>query len=180
MHDQGAPSPQPRVWVPGGGSYCTVTDGGCASAVGVQVFNEYLQDISAIKTSDSGQRVACCGDCSVKVVHRTGMEFEAPRACGQKRVWPQAAWSPRRRACTHMLCLFAAGFARGEPGSQAHDRRVPRQGAFAIHLPPPPPRVHACPLANTTVPQVEWDDTATGFACSATDGFLYVHELLGV
>ena len=76
MHDQGAPSPQPRVWVPGGGSYCTVTDGGCASAVGVQVFNEYLQDISAIKTSDSGQRVACCGDCSVKVVHRTGMEFE--------------------------------------------------------------------------------------------------------
>ena len=61
------------------------TDGGCASAVGVQVFNEYLQDICAIKTSDSGQRVACCGDCSVKVVHRTGMEFEAPRACGRKR-----------------------------------------------------------------------------------------------
>ena len=53
--------------------------------MGVQVFNEYLQDISAVKASDSSQRVACCGDCSVKVVHRNGMEFEAPRACGHKK-----------------------------------------------------------------------------------------------
>ena len=48
--------------------------------MGVQVFNEYLQDISAVKAADSSQRVACCGDCAVKVVHRNGMEFEAPRA----------------------------------------------------------------------------------------------------
>ena len=45
----------------------------------------------------------------------------------------------------------------------------------------PPPFVPPCAHAPTPiVPQVEWDDTATGFACSATDGFLYVHELLGV
>ena len=87
-----------------------------------KVFNEYLQDISAIKTSDSGQRVACCGDCSVKVVHRTGMEFEV---------------------------LLEVSL----------DRK-PTIGEF--------------------LDKVEWDDTATGFACSATDGFLYVHELLGV
>jgi len=87
-----------------------------------KVFNEYLQDVSAIKTSDSGQRVACCGDCSVKVVHRTGMEFEV---------------------------LLEVSL----------DRK-PTIGEF--------------------LDKVEWDDTATGFACSATDGFLYVHELLGV
>lgn len=115
--------------------------------MGVQVFNEYLQDISAIKTSDSGQRVACCGDCSVKVVHRTGMEFEV---------------------------LLEVSLDRKPTIGEFLDK------ARSLHLPPPPPRVHACPCANSTVPQVEWDDKATGFACSATDGFLYVHELLGV
>ena len=25
--------------------------------------------------------------------------------------------------------------------------------------------------------QVEWDDSAKAFACSSTDGYLYVHEL---
>ena len=91
--------------------------------MGVQVFNEYLQDISAVKAADSSQRVACCGDCAVKVVHRNGMEFEAPRALTLTltltltlpltltltltltlwtqevlvvRLWPRAAWSPRR------------------------------------------------------------------------------------
>ena len=44
------------------------------------MFNEYLQDISSITTTASGQRVACCGDFSVKVVHRSGMEFEAQLA----------------------------------------------------------------------------------------------------
>lgn len=146
--------------------------------MGVQVFNEYLQDISAIKTSDSGQRVACCGDCSVKVVHRTGMEFEAPRACGQA-LWPRAAWSPRRLSMRpHALfvpqVLLEVSLDRKPTIGEFLDK------ARSLHLPPPPPRVHACPCANSTVPQVEWDDKATGFACSATDGFLYVHELLGV
>ena len=73
-------------------------------------------------------------------------------------------------------CIGAAGFARGGSGSQAHDRRVPRQGAFAT---PPTPTCARASTHCTIVPQVEWDDKATGFACSATDGYLYVHELLG-
>ena len=47
------------------------------SAMGTtKVFNEYLQDLSAFYTSATGQRVACCGDTAVKIVHRTGVELE--------------------------------------------------------------------------------------------------------
>ena len=47
------------------------------SAMGTtKVFNEYLQDLSAFYTSATGQRVACCGDTMVKIVHRTGVELE--------------------------------------------------------------------------------------------------------
>ena len=48
------------------------------SAMGTsRVFNEYLQDVSAFYTASTGQRVACCGDTMVKIVHRTGVELEA-------------------------------------------------------------------------------------------------------
>ena len=47
------------------------------SAMGTsRVFNEYLQDVSAFYTANTGQRVACCGDTQVKIVHRTGVELE--------------------------------------------------------------------------------------------------------
>ena len=47
------------------------------SAMGTsRVFNEYLQDVSAFYTASTGQRVACCGDTQVKIVHRTGVELE--------------------------------------------------------------------------------------------------------
>lgn len=42
----------------------------------LQVFNEYLQDLSAFYTSATGQRVACCGDTAVKIIHRTGVDLE--------------------------------------------------------------------------------------------------------
>jgi len=91
------------------------------SAMGTtKVFNEYLQDISAFYTSATGQRVACCGDTAVKIVHRTGVELEV-----------------------HL--------------EVALDRK-PTIGEF--------------------LDKVEWDDSAKAFACSATDGYLYVHELL--
>ena len=47
------------------------------SAMGTsRVFNEYLQDVSASYVASTGQRVACCGDTQVKIVHRTGVELE--------------------------------------------------------------------------------------------------------
>jgi len=96
-----------------------------------------------------------------------------------KALWPRAAWSPRRLSMRPHALLVPQVLL------EVSLDRKPTIGEFldkarSLHLPPPPPRVHACPCANSTVPQVEWDDKATGFACSATDGFLYVHELLGV
>jgi len=91
------------------------------SAMGTtKVFNEYLQDLSAFYTSATGQRVACCGDTAVKIVHRTGVELEV-----------------------HL--------------EVALDRK-PTIGEF--------------------LDKVEWDDRAAAFACSSTDGYLYVHEIL--
>lgn len=47
------------------------------SAMGTtKVFNEYLQDLSALFTHATGQRVACCGDTSVKIIHRKGVDLE--------------------------------------------------------------------------------------------------------
>ena len=34
------------------------------------------------------------------------------------------------------------------------------------------------PVTGQLVDKVEWDDAGKAFACSATDGHLYVHELL--
>jgi len=91
------------------------------SAMGTsKVFNEYLQDVSAFYTASTGQRVACCGDTQVKIVHRTGVELEV-----------------------HLEVNL--------------DRK---------------------PVIGHFLDKVEWDDTAKAFACSATDGYLYVHELL--
>jgi len=91
------------------------------SAMGTtRVFNEYLQDLSAFYTSATGQRVACCGDTAVKIVHRTGVELEV-----------------------HL--------------EVALDRK---------------------PTIGEYLDKVEWDDSAKAFACSSTDGYLYVHELL--
>ena len=91
------------------------------SAMGTsRVFNEYLQDVSAFYTATTGQRVACCGDTMVKIVHRTGVELE---------VYLEVTL----------------------------DRK---------------------PVIGHYLDKVEWDDQAKAFACSATDGYLYVHELL--
>jgi len=91
------------------------------SAMGTsRVFNEYLQDVSAFYTASTGQRVACCGDTQVKIVHRTGVELEV-----------------------HL---------------EVNLDRKPTIGHF--------------------LDKVEWDDQAKAFACSATDGHLYVHEIL--
>ena len=91
------------------------------SAMGTsKVFNEYLQDVSAFYTASTGQRVACCGDTMVKIVHRTGVELEV-----------------------HL---------------EVQLDRTPAIGHF--------------------LDKVDWDYDAKAFACSATDGYLYVHELL--
>ena len=91
------------------------------SAMGTsRVFNEYLQDVSAFYTANVGQRVACCGDTMVKIVHRTGVELEV-----------------------HL------------------EVDLDRQAKIGHYL-----------------DKVDWDDSAKAFACSATDGFLYVHEIL--
>jgi len=91
------------------------------SAMGTsKVFNEYLQDVSAFYTANTGQRVACCGDTLVKIVHRTGVELE-------------------------------------------------------VHL---EVQLDRTPTIGNFLDKVEWDDNAKSFACSATDGYLYVHELL--
>jgi len=91
------------------------------SAMGTsKVFNEYLQDVSAFYTANTGQRVACCGDTMVKIVHRTGVELE-------------------------------------------------------VHL---EVQLDRTPTIGNFLDKVEWDDNAKSFACSATDGYLYVHELL--
>jgi len=90
------------------------------SAMGTsKVFNEYLQDVSAFYTASTGQRVACCGDTMVKIVHRTGVELEV-----------------------HLEVEL--------------DRK---------------------PVIGHYLDKVDWDDSAKAFACSATDGNLYVHEL---
>jgi hypothetical protein len=92
------------------------------SAMGTsRVFNEYLQDVSAIHTASIGQRVACCGDTQVKIVHRTGVELEVYLEVNL-------------------------------------DRK---------------------PVIGHFLDKVEWDPEAKAFACSATDGNLYVHEILG-
>lgn len=85
-----------------------------------RVFNEYLQDINAFYSSTTGQRVACCGDTSVKIIHRTGVELEV-----------------------HL------------------EVQLDRQ-----------------PVIGEFLDKVDWDDSAKAFACSATDGHLYVHEIL--
>ena len=85
-----------------------------------RVFNEYLQDVSAFYTASTGQRVACCGDTQVKIVHRTGVELDV-----------------------HLEVNL--------------DRK---------------------PVIGHFLDKVEWDDQAKSFACSATDGYLYVHELM--
>jgi len=91
------------------------------SAMGTsRVFNEYLQDVSALMTANTGQRVACCGDTQVKIVHRTGVELEV-----------------------HLEVDL--------------DRK---------------------PVIGHFLDKVEWDDQAKAFACSSTDGYLYVHEIL--
>ncbi|KAL1502933.1 hypothetical protein AB1Y20_011004 [Prymnesium parvum] len=91
------------------------------SAMGTtRVFNDYLQDLSAFYTNSTGQRVACCGDTAVKIIHRTGVDLEV-----------------------HL--------------EVALDRK-PKVGEY--------------------LDKVEWDDSAKAFACSSTDGYLYVHELL--
>jgi len=91
------------------------------SAMGTsRVFNEYLQDVSAFYTANTGQRVACCGDTQVKIVHRTGVELEV-----------------------HLEVDL--------------DRK---------------------PVIGHFLDKVDWDDQAKAFACSATDGYLYVHEIL--
>jgi hypothetical protein len=91
------------------------------SAMGTsKVFNEYLQDVSAFYTASTGQRVACCGDTQVKIVHRTGVELDV-----------------------HLEVNL--------------DRK---------------------PVIGHFLDKVEWDDQAKSFACSATDGYLYVHELM--
>lgn len=91
------------------------------SAMGTtKVFNEYLQNIHAFYTSTTGQRVACCGDTSVKVVHRNGIQLEV-----------------------HLEVNL--------------DRK---------------------PVIGEFLNKVDWDDAAKAFACSATDGYLYVHEIL--
>lgn len=87
-----------------------------------KVFNEYLQDISAMSVAETGQRVACCGDTAVKVINRNNMELEV---------------------------LVEVPL-----------ERKPTIGEFLDY--------------------VEWDDKAAGFAVSATDGYLYAYELLGV
>ena len=91
------------------------------SAMGTsRVFNEYLQDVSASYTAGTGQRVACCGDTMVKIVHRTGVELEV-----------------------HLEVQL--------------DRK---------------------PVIGHFLDKVDWDYDAKAFACSSTDGYLYVHELL--
>ena len=91
------------------------------SAMGTtKVFNEYLQDISAIQMAGAAQRVACCGDVQVKVIHRTGVDLEV-----------------------HLEVQL--------------DRK---------------------PTIGEYLDKVEWDDQGRAFAVSATDGYLYVHELL--
>ncbi|KAL3905604.1 MAG: hypothetical protein SGPRY_010857, partial [Prymnesium sp.] len=91
------------------------------SAMGTtKVFNEYLQDLSAFYTSATGQRVACCGDTAVKIIHRTGVDLEV-----------------------HLEVEL--------------DRK---------------------PMVGEYLDKVEWDDSAKAFACSSTNGYLYVHELL--
>jgi hypothetical protein len=73
-----------------------------------------------VYTASTGQRVACCGDTMVKVVHRTGVDLEV-----------------------HLEVNL--------------DRK---------------------PVIGHFLDKVEWDEAAKAFACSATDGNLYVHELL--
>ena len=91
------------------------------SAMGTsRVFNEYLQDVSAFYTASTGQRVACCGDTMVKIVHRTGVDLEV-----------------------HLEIAL--------------DRK---------------------PVIGHFLDKVLWDGQAKAFACSATDGNLYVHEIL--
>ena len=83
--------------------------------------HRYLQDVSAIHTASIGQRVACCGDTQVKIVHRTGVELEVYLEVNL-------------------------------------DRK---------------------PVIGHFLDKVDWDPEAKAFACSATDGNLYVHEILG-
>jgi len=91
------------------------------SAMGTtKVFNEYLQDICTHVSAGSNPKIACCGDCAVKIVHRNGVELE-------------------------------------------------------VHAEVPLDRK---PTIGEYLEKVEWDDQAQAFACSSTDGYLYVHQLL--
>ncbi len=91
-----------------------------------KVFNEYLQDISATQSNDAGQRVACCGDCAVKVIHRQGMELEVLVEVGLDRKPTIGEFLDKARAPAHPRarpCTRNARRARANPNPNPLLRR---------------------------------------------------------
>ena len=84
---------------------------------------------------------------------------------------PTASASPR--ACSHVSCRAGHGLAAGLGGSEG--LRCLDADVLQVHL---EVQLDRTPTIGNFLDKVEWDDNAKSFACSATDGYLYVHELL--